>query len=53
MEKMYIAEFNIVLTTGPNWLQAYGMDQAKKFEIEGLGLVGWEMLLSTASRPGK
>jgi hypothetical protein len=42
MEKMDIAEFNIMLTTGPlfwqsrwqqpNLLQAYAEDQAKKFD---------------------
>jgi hypothetical protein len=34
MEKMDIAEFNIMLTTSPSWLQAYARDQAKKLEIE-------------------
>jgi hypothetical protein len=33
MEKMDIAEFNIMLTTGPSWLQAYARDQAKKLGI--------------------
>jgi Ca2+-binding EF-hand superfamily protein len=32
MEKMDIAEFNIMLTTGPSWLQA-ARDQAKKLGI--------------------
>jgi len=33
MEKMDIAEFNIMLTTGPSWLQGYARDQAKKLGI--------------------
>jgi hypothetical protein len=33
MEKMDIAEFNIMLTTGPSWLQAFARDQAKKLGI--------------------
>jgi hypothetical protein len=32
MEKMDIAEFNIMLTTSDRWLQAYAEDQAKKFD---------------------